>query len=227
MISAALSRSARLARDRAPESRAESPAESRAAALARIERTLGAGPLPSLAGQFAGPVLIMGGAACVRDDLARIDGGWRGARLAVNDIGAHYRGALDHWVTLHPAYLAGWQAYRMGHNFGDRGHVFTHSDRADAAVQCAWPVGNRGGSSGLFACFVALLLGYERIVLAGVPCDDQPHYFDPLPAYRGALGNPAVSRAWRWARDHVFAGRVTSLSGRTRHWLGAPPLASP
>jgi hypothetical protein len=181
-----------------------------------------AGRLPSLAGQFGGALLVMGGAACVRDDLLSVDAGWRGARMAVNDIGAHYHSTIDHWVTLHPDYMPGWHRFRMGHNYGDRGHVFTHSDRPAAAIQHAWPIANVGGSSGLFACFVGLLLGYSEIVLAGVPCDNQPHYFDPLPSYRGSLDDPATALVWQWARDSVFQGRVKSLSGRTRGWLGAP-----
>jgi hypothetical protein len=188
-----------------------------------VAQTLGlAGELPSVVGQFAGPLLVMGGAACVRDDLLALDVTWTGARMAVNDIGAHYHGTIDHWVTLHPEYMAGWHRYRMGHNYGNRGHVYTHSDKPADGIQFVWSMANLGGSSGLFACFVGLLLGYSPIVLAGVPCDSQPHYFDPLPTYRGSLDDPATETVWCWARDTVFAGRVKSLSGRTRAWLGAP-----
>jgi len=179
------------------------------------------GLLPSLVGQFSGPLLIMGGAECVRADLAKVDSDWRGQRMAVNDIGAHYRGTLDHWATLHPAYLAGWLTYRHGHNHGSGGHVFTHSREAAEGVQFVWQLQQDGGTSGLFACFVGLLLGYSNIVLAGIPCDDTPHYFDPQPT-GGKLAAESAPELWFWARDHVFQGRVTSLSGKTRDWLGAP-----
>lgn len=182
---------------------------------------LGGGELPSVAGQCSGPLLVMGGAACLRDDLSRVDAGWRGPRMAVNDIGAHYRGPLDHWATLHPAYLSGWLAYRQGHNHGGGGHVFTHSRQAAAGVQFVWTLRQDGGTSGLFACFVGLLLGYSCIVLAGMPCDNSPHYFDPLP-YDGKLAAESPPELWLWARDQVFRGRVKSLSGRTRDWLGEP-----
>lgn len=190
--------------------------------MGMLEAIGGKGNLPSVAKQFDGPLLVMGGAACVRDDLLQIDGEWTGARMAVNDIGAHYHGTLDHWVTLHPEYMAGWHKFRMGHNYGDRGYVFTHSDRHADAIGYVWDIDNVGGSSGLFACFVGLLLGYSEIVLAGVPCDNQPHYFDPLPSYGGSLGDPATEIVWQRARDEIFHGRVKSLSGRTRAWLGAP-----
>ena len=88
-------------------------------------------------------------------------------------------------------------------------------------MQFVWRLAQDGGTSGLFACFVGLLLGYTRIVLAGIPCDNTPHYFDPLP-YGGKLDRESPAALWLWARDHVFHGRVTSLSGRTRDWLGAP-----
>lgn len=196
--------------------------ENKLTSFLTIARVLGAHDnLPCVAGQFSGPLLIMGGAACVRDDLAKVGADWKGGRMAVNDIGAHYRGTLDHWATLHPAYLGAWLAYRHGHNYGSGGHVYTHSREAADGVQFVWPLTQDGGTSGLFACFVGLLLGYAPIVLAGMPCDNTPHYFDPLP-YEGKIAQESPSELWFWARDQVFQGRVTSLSGRTRDWLGAP-----
>jgi hypothetical protein len=65
------------------------------------------------------------------------------------------------------------------------------------------------------------MLGYEEIVLAGIPMDNAGHYFDP-PWVATDLADSAVATVWREARDRVFDGRVKSLSGNTRDWLGAP-----
>lgn len=179
-------------------------------------------PVP--AHTFSGAILIMGGAACLWNDLKAL-GDWPHDRMAVNDIGSHWHHPLRHWATLHPDYLPGWMHYRMGHNYGSGGHVFTHTilgRNGDQHVQHKWPILDIGGSSGLFAVFIALLMGYERVVLAGMPIDGTPHYFDPPWATGAALDGGAEEIVWCEQRDRTFAGRVTSLSGRTRQWLGAP-----
>jgi len=179
------------------------------------------GPMPGVAGQSSGPALIVGGARCVWDDLAALgDAAWPGVRCAVNDIGAHYRGRIHHWVSLHPEhFFPGFVKYRLGHNYGDRSHVHTHSARAAPGVEVVWPMPSPGGASGLYAVFVMLLLGHAPIVCAGLPLDGQGHYFDPPGLDDGRFGR-ADELVWRWARDHVFQGRVTSLSGFTRELLG-------
>lgn len=183
--------------------------------------------LPGIAGQFSGRLLIVGGARCVWDDIAQLPGGrdalakWRGGIMAVNDIGCHIHRDITHWATLHGEYMAGWLAYRLGHNYGDRGHVYTHGAKSHAGIQNVWNMQLRGGSSGLFAAILARLLGYEEIVLAGMPIDGQGHYYDPPWLDLGQFGR-ADHLEWEWARDNVFAGRVKSLSGHTKLLLGAP-----
>jgi len=68
-------------------------------------------------------------------------------------------------------------------------------------------------------------LGYEEIILCGIPLDDAGH--DGEPPWRrtnftrevaGQINNPE-NRFWKEARLKVFEGRVRSMSGRTREWL--------
>lgn len=176
--------------------------------------------MPAIAGQYSGRLLIMGGARCVWGDLEAL-GEFRGDKMAVNDIGSHYHGYIRHWTTQHPEYMGGWMAYRMGHNYGNRGHVQTHSTRHHKDIQHHWPLEDCGGSSGLIAVLVGLLLGYSEIVLAGIPMDGSGHYFDP-PHGRAGVGGKPDMLVWQWHADNVFAGRVKSMSGKTRGMLGAP-----
>lgn len=181
----------------------------------------GAGELPRFGRFCRGPLLILGGAACVWEDFARVRP-WGGEIMAVNDIGAHLHDIVRHWCTLHPEYLAGWRAYRAGHCYGEGVPPSTHAPRWRDGVDRVWSMSNYGDTSGLFACFVGLMLGYESIVLAGVPATDEPHYFDP-PWQRCSGYDPGIAwSTWSWASSTVFAGRVKSLSGNTRDWLGAP-----
>lgn len=185
------------------------------AALGGLDR------LPGIAGQFSGAVLIMGGARSLWSDLDLL-GPWEADRIGVNDIIGHWQGALRHAVTLHPEYLPGWLQYRRGHNYGSGGHVHTHSHKHAPEVENVWPFYNGGGSSGLYACYAAIAMGYSSIVLAGMPMDDSGHYFDPPAARHGHLGRRPDHLVWEEARDRIFKGRVRSLSGWTAQALGRP-----
>lgn len=158
------------------------------------------------------------------DDYAQVRP-WKGEIMAVNDSGMHLHDRVRHWITLHPEYLPGWLAYRMGHNYGQGIRPTTHSNKSKPDVDKVWRVDNVGGTSGLFACFIGLMLGYTEIVLAGVPMDNSGHYFDP-PWYRSDFEDGAIRSVWKQAQHNYFAGRVRSLSGYTRTLLGPPEVAS-
>lgn len=180
----------------------------------------GRGDPPSCLGAFYGPLLVLGGGRSMWDDYAQVRP-WKGEIMCVNDSGMHLHDRVRHWVTLHPEYLPGWVAYRAGHLYGQGVPATTHSNKHKPGVDKAWPVDNVGGTSGLFACYVGLMLGYSEIVLAGVPMDNSGHYFDP-PWYRSDFDDKAIRSVWKQAKTHYFAGRVRSLSGFTRELLGEP-----
>lgn len=74
------------------------------------------------------------------------------------------------------------------------------------------------GSSGLFAVKVALIdLGYEDVVLCGVPMTATPHFDDNVPWPEVDL----FKLGWEQALPQID-GRVRSMSGWTRELLGAP-----
>lgn len=188
---------------------------------AEIWKALGGGEKsPSALGRSYGPLLILGGGAMVWEDFARVRP-WPGEIMAVNDVGQYLHEPLRHWVTLHPEFMPGWRYFREKHLYAAGYSLTVHSPKMKTGVDVAWGIDNIGGSSGLFGCFIGLMLGYERIVLAGVPMDNTRHFFDP-PWYGHDLGDRANEIVWKEARDRYFAGRVTSLSGRTRTWLGEP-----
>jgi hypothetical protein len=159
----------------------------------------------------------MGGGRTVWSDYAKVRP-WKGEIMAVNDVGAHLHDRVRHWVTLHPEYMPGWMAYRLGHLYGSGDHPMTHSQKQKPGVDVVWPMGNLGGTSGLFGCFVGLMLGYSEIVLAGVPMTNDGHYFDP-PWYGTEFADKPTEIAWKWAIKNVFDGRVSSLSGASQQWI--------
>lgn len=178
----------------------------------------GRGTLPSRANTFSGPLLIIGGGRTVWDDYAKVRP-WKGEIMCVNDVGAILHDRVRHWVTLHPEYMPGWFTYRQKHLFGSGDHPMTHAAKSKPGIDVAWDLSNVGGTSGLFAIHIALMLGYGEIVLAGIPMTNDGHYFDP-PWYRTDFADKATEVAWKWAINSVFAGRVSSLSGNTKDWIG-------
>jgi hypothetical protein len=201
--------------------------------LEKLWRILGGrGEIPSRAGKYSGPLLIMGSGRVavgppkvyetVWDDFAKVRP-WKGEIMVVNDIGMHLHDRVRHWVTLHAEYMPGWMAYRRGHLYGSGDQPMTHSHKVKPGVDVVWPMGQLGGTSGLYACFVGLMLGYTEIVLAGVPMTGSGHYFD-APWYGSQFEDRANEIVWKWAVANAFEGKVKSLSGLTKQWCGAPVL---
>lgn len=172
-----------------------------------------------------GRLLVLGGGRSVWRDIdavGQIEDVWD--VMCVNDIMAYYQGVVLHGVTLHVEYMPGWMTFRRGHAFGYGRHVFTHSDRqAGGFPECTWKLDNLGGTSSMYGIFIGLVMGYEKILLAGIPMDGSGHFFDP-PGDKtaGMFDNSSQKNVWWWARDNIFKGRVKSMSGNTREWLGGP-----
>lgn len=185
---------------------------------------------PGWVGKHAGPLLILGGGRCVWDDwkaatiaVRNSPRAFNGAVMAINDIGQYLHGLLHHWVTLHPEYMPGWLAFRMGHLYGEGVRPTTHSYKAGEGIDRVWPGAIVGGAGGLAAAMIGLMLGHEPCILAGIPMDGSGHFFDPPDSdSTHDLTQWNTQQAWRDYNLQFFGGRVKSLSGNTRKWLGAP-----
>lgn len=194
--------------------------------------------LPEIAGQYQGKSLIIcGDAACVWLDLelfgARDDSG-RGKvhkpgwdLMTVNKIVEVMPASAEHCYSNQSRVLRVALAARRD----EYAREFTfepHTHSCNEGARWHWPWGGHG-TSGLGACFVALALGYERIVLCGLPLDDgshngEPHWRKTTFASSEAAGNERDDRDGHWKRaiELGFGGKIKSLSGRTRAWLGDP-----
>lgn len=191
------------------------------------------GPLPEVAGTKRGDLLIMGTAACLWDDLKAFNHLHTGDRMAVNMAALFYNnyfsGPVEHVTTMHPEFLPLLFFNQKFRHHTIQGHLpLIHTHRvlhrfAGIDVQapdCIWNLENHGHTSGLFAVHVGMLMGYERIILAGSPVDASPNFYAPAWTEDG-YGSPTAQNYWQTAVPHL-KGRVFSLSGNTRQWLGAP-----
>lgn len=175
--------------------------------------------------------MVLGGASCLWEDVGNLallmpEGRWDGLVIAVNDVGVHWKGRLDHWVSLHPEKLAQWRDDRMRLDLpGEAVTWGRHAPRHVMRHVADWP----GVSSGGLAVQVALeKLGCLRVVLCGVPMTATPHFAESTVFHiTDQDGNWAARQAdhhWEAFQREApkMTGKVRSMSGRTRDLLGYP-----
>ncbi len=195
-------------------------------------------PFPEIAGKYRGKRLVVcGDGACIWDDLERLgcrrDGGnaRRGSVagdfdfLTVNKAVETFPGNIEHAYSNEPSLLNAFVAARRNEYRTEfEGPKHTHSMRH--GCKWHWPLGGHG-TSGLGAVLVGFGLGYEQVILCGMPLDDGPHNGEPpwrqcrfsREAADTREGN--MNAHWKRAKD-AFGSRLKSMSGRTKDWLGAP-----
>lgn len=159
--------------------------------------------------------LVLGGAASLWDDVeAALDLGEFDGVIATNDAGAVWKGPLTAWATLHPEKLPNWKREREASGYPMEFQAWSNrSDRSIDRVTHNWH-----GSSGLFAVKVARELGFDRIVLCGVPMNAAgAHFFDEKPW----VDVKSYTAGWHKHRE-VIAPFVRSMGGWTQELLGAP-----
>lgn len=195
-------------------------------------------PLPKIAGTYKGKNLIVcGDAQCLWLDLelfgARDDSRMGQVRkdgwdiMVVNKAGECFPGWIHHWYSNLPRVIHSAIAARRDDYAIEFSKIWiTHS--CNAGADHRWPWGGHG-TSGLGAVLVGIGLGYDRIVLCGLPLDDGPHNGEPhWRKTKFAASEAAGSKTndknvhWKRAIDSAFEGKVKSMSGRTREWLGGP-----
>ena len=140
--------------------------------------------------------------------------------IATNNAGRDFPTDLPHWVTLHTELMPGWMAERKAMGLPDAGQMWTSNTKTIPPEHAGLynHVPSWDGSSGLLAITVALHLGYDRILLCGVPMDKlAAHYDDDKPW----MDAPRYRAAWN-RHMHKMRGKVKSWSGWTRLKLGAP-----
>lgn len=155
--------------------------------------------------------------------------GWSADLMAVN------RTALDiprlaHMCSLHPDFLGPCRELRRHLDYVTpvKHEPVTHSCTPFEGVDRVWTEWGKTGTSSLFGVRVMLALGYERVILAGIPLDDSGRYYDPdVRLFRGEatphIWKHHVDRGpWELAAAKEFDGRVTSMSGWTQELLGGP-----
>jgi len=160
----------------------------------------------------SGTALICGSADCLYDDIDDAD---RPDVCLIGVNGAPVR--AHHRFSAHPRNLhaKGWvQPGELAH-----GAAF-HPKMP--WVDHWWPaVNNVAGTSGWAAAKMAILMGFDEVILCGIPIDDSC-YMNGRPAKK--FEDPSVLEAYRAAiiGDTAHHSAIRSMSGWTRALLGPP-----
>lgn len=164
--------------------------------------------------------IALGSANCMDADLAAALALAPDALIiACNHAARDHPGQIDHWASMHADLFVKWTIERA-----IAGHPPVHNYwyPKHRAVACKIPSAKAidiwGGSSGLLCVRVGIHLGADKIICAGIPLNQtfchkgEAKQWTEARQYRGA---------WERNKGHLL-GRVKSLSGWTREFLGAP-----
>jgi len=143
--------------------------------------------------------------------------------LAVNRAGLCYQGEIAAWGSVHANELAEWVTLRRELEMNVNCPIFGESflPGQDRACPTYYGPVKWRGSSALYVVQWALEQGYSRLVLAGV------HLTGNTREHPGeVLASPGPYEQYREGWRDAFTeirGRVYSLGGWTREFLGPPP----
>ena len=153
-------------------------------------------------------LLVLGTAPCVFDDMERAPDG---DRMVVNLAGVHFR-HFKYWASVNEHEMQDLLDARSAAGLSKKGfEIHVPGDFPNATVWRKY----RCPSSGLFAARIGVKLGYDRVILCGVPQSG-------INTFDGHKGNyEDVWFAWE-ERLPELRGRVFSMSGQTKDWFGEP-----
>ena len=175
------------------------------------------GKVPPLAENFNGACIVTGSADCLWEDLEKAKVGLdKYDIMCVNHSAIAVSDKITHIASLEYRYMIGF--YNLA-TVNTKGHIYTHSSTHGDGVGWLWNMCMGGGGSGLFATFLALVLGYDKVILAGMPMTNTPKFCQDPRVRFDRYGATSQTNAWTDARDLVFDGRVKSMSGQTKELL--------
>lgn len=173
--------------------------------------------VPEIAYTYSGAVLILGGGHTMWDDLDRAREICSPDIIAVNMQGLFVKSEIQHLFSFHWRELPLVKQLRKLRFPDDKSLV--HGQKDKPGIDYAWPTCAVASFSGIGAICLAMLLGYEKIILCGIPMDGGSYYYQPYENKQtwddGRIKE--IHRIKEWAGDCV-----RSMSGNTADILGKP-----
>lgn len=142
-----------------------------------------------------------------------------------------YPGKVQHYAEV-DADSCKWVIENLEKNHPEKvnGHIITHtlSDGTIPWIDIHWDLVENPwqpdevlwhGSTALFAVLVGIEMGYEQIILAGVPMDSKGHWYFKDEDYGPRWTGESYQSWFEFARMDA-AKKVSSMSGYTKQLLG-------
>lgn len=170
--------------------------------------------------------VCLGGADCLPYDLKQYKGP-RDAIFACNDAIPWFEGDIDAAVSLHPEKMLAWLWARKCKGHPDVKSLVSYrkvdkGPKLDLVTDYLLPGQKESGSSGLYMAKVALMdMGFDRVVFCGVPLTRTPHIEGSVMGTGAWHRNDHYARTWLPITEDI-KGRMASMSGWTREFLGGP-----
>lgn len=181
-----------------------------------------------------GLLVICGAAKCLWNDLARLPDNLNADWMAVNVAGVFVPHPVKYLVSLHETHVNEYRMQRRALGYPGEAITIANGGSPDKVIEFS---GERGGS-GLYAIRCGLKLGYDKIVLAGMPIDSSRYFFDmprmesllPASIRMDGVRADAFQRSWvgcvyakTWKSvSEELKPNVRSMSGYTARLFGEP-----
>lgn len=175
---------------------------------------------PPYSFEHSGPVIVAGNAWCLHEDLARAPQGL--PIIAVNGAAGEIKAGFLY--SKHPERMVGRGGYWIGKQRRFHEDFTVHGSRFHESmphIQYWWEGARGGGGSGWGARKLATLLGFDTVILCGMPLDPGGYASGRLAKL---MNKPDVIDAYRReiASDTEWHEGVYSMSGWTKGLLGSP-----
>ena len=151
-------------------------------------------------------LIIIGSAPCFGDDLLKVLNkvwGWDYMAIGLDAIDKHL-GHIGFMATYHPDDIKPAFSKREHVNGNTDYQVISHVEKE--GVDIVYPYKAPSGSSALLGVLAGIKLGYDKIILCGCPMDGAYEQF---------------RQGWQAHLDE-YVGKVRSMSGWTKNFLGEP-----
>ncbi len=163
--------------------------------------------------------IIAGSAECLWKDVERfkeiLEPGTVVDVACINHTALHWPRAFQYWITWHTDLFTDLKD-QMKHTPITIGP----DDTADVDMLVSF-TGFMATDSSLYAVKVLLDLGFDRVVLCGVPIDNSRKFYDKPEDELPQWDSSNIQHAWL-QESKSFNGKVRSMSGNTRGMFGEP-----
>jgi hypothetical protein len=164
--------------------------------------------------------IICGSAECLWADIEEYKKLMSGTGIAadiacINHTAIHFPKDFDLWISWHT---------ELFEELMDQVQCSPTTIGPDDSItvdrMMTFP-GFMASDSSLYAVKCLLEMGYDRIILCGVPLDNTRKFYDAPNAELPQHASSNIQKAWK-DEARCFSDRVRSFSGNTRALLGAP-----